>query len=190
MDVSSRQSVRELVETATAVGAITGVIHAAGVSPTQASPATILRVDLYGTAGGVTASYWFGELLLSRPRPNLDFRPWEGPNPSHAPGPLAGGGAGAAARASAPEGHSVRPGRRGHTVLRCGFPASDAGTTASDAGNPFADGGSCARLRPRVSLPPGRLHRRCAPAVQPGTGDREEAGAATPRGTWARGTRR
>jgi NAD(P)-dependent dehydrogenase (short-subunit alcohol dehydrogenase family) len=29
---------------------ITGVIHAAGVSPTQASPATILKVDLYGTA--------------------------------------------------------------------------------------------------------------------------------------------
>ena len=28
----------------------TGLIHAAGVSPTQASPATILKVDLYGTA--------------------------------------------------------------------------------------------------------------------------------------------
>ena len=50
VDVSSRQSVRALVEMATAMGAITGVIHAAGVSPTQASPATILRVDLYGTA--------------------------------------------------------------------------------------------------------------------------------------------
>jgi NAD(P)-dependent dehydrogenase (short-subunit alcohol dehydrogenase family) len=53
MDVSSRQSVHELVETATAVGAITGVIHAAGVSPTQASPATILRV---GAARGSTRS--------------------------------------------------------------------------------------------------------------------------------------
>jgi hypothetical protein len=29
---------------------MTGVIHAAGVSPSQASPATILAVDLYGTA--------------------------------------------------------------------------------------------------------------------------------------------
>jgi NAD(P)-dependent dehydrogenase (short-subunit alcohol dehydrogenase family) len=29
---------------------VTGVIHAAGVSPSQASPATILAVDLYGTA--------------------------------------------------------------------------------------------------------------------------------------------
>ena len=39
-----------LVETATDLGDVTGVIHAAGVSPTQASPATILKVDLYGTA--------------------------------------------------------------------------------------------------------------------------------------------
>jgi len=31
-------------------GDITGVIHAAGVSPSQAPPATILAVDLYGTA--------------------------------------------------------------------------------------------------------------------------------------------
>ncbi len=50
VDVSSRKSVHALVETATAIGPITGVIHAAGVSPTQASPATILKVDLYGTA--------------------------------------------------------------------------------------------------------------------------------------------
>src|SRR5688572_11987469 len=50
VDVSSRESVHALVETATALGDITGVIHAAGVSPSQASPATILAVDLYGTA--------------------------------------------------------------------------------------------------------------------------------------------
>ncbi len=50
VDVSSRESVHALVETATAIGTITGVIHAAGVSPTQASPAMILKVDLYGTA--------------------------------------------------------------------------------------------------------------------------------------------
>ena len=34
VDVSSRESVHALVETATALGAVTGVIHAAGVSPT------------------------------------------------------------------------------------------------------------------------------------------------------------
>lgn len=50
VDVSSRESVQALVQTATAIGAITGVIHAAGVSPSQAPVATILRVDLYGTA--------------------------------------------------------------------------------------------------------------------------------------------
>jgi NAD(P)-dependent dehydrogenase (short-subunit alcohol dehydrogenase family) len=50
VDVSSRQSVHALVQTATALGDVTGVIHAAGVSPTQAPPAVILAVDLYGTA--------------------------------------------------------------------------------------------------------------------------------------------
>jgi NAD(P)-dependent dehydrogenase (short-subunit alcohol dehydrogenase family) len=50
VDVSSRESVKALVETATAIGGVTGLIHAAGVSPSQASPATILKVDLYGTA--------------------------------------------------------------------------------------------------------------------------------------------
>jgi NAD(P)-dependent dehydrogenase (short-subunit alcohol dehydrogenase family) len=50
VDVSSRTSLHALVETATGLGEVTGVIHAAGVSPSQASPATILTVDLYGTA--------------------------------------------------------------------------------------------------------------------------------------------
>jgi len=50
VDVSSRASVHSLVQQATATGPVTGLIHAAGVSPTQASPATILKVDLYGTA--------------------------------------------------------------------------------------------------------------------------------------------
>jgi len=50
VDISSRKSVHSLVETAKKIGAITGVINAAGVSPSQASPATILYVDLYGTA--------------------------------------------------------------------------------------------------------------------------------------------
>lgn len=50
VDVSSRESVQALVRTASAFGSITGVIHAAGVSPSQASPATILKVDLLGTA--------------------------------------------------------------------------------------------------------------------------------------------
>lgn len=50
VDVSSRPSIQALVESARALGQITGLIHAAGVSPSQAPPATILAVDLYGTA--------------------------------------------------------------------------------------------------------------------------------------------
>lgn len=50
VDVSSRESVHALVEKATALGEVTGVIDAAGVSPSQAPIAAILKVDLYGTA--------------------------------------------------------------------------------------------------------------------------------------------
>jgi NAD(P)-dependent dehydrogenase (short-subunit alcohol dehydrogenase family) len=50
VDISSRKSVQALVATAKAIGGITGLIHAAGVSPSQATPATIFQVDLYGTA--------------------------------------------------------------------------------------------------------------------------------------------
>ena len=50
VDVSSKESVISLIKTATAIGSINGLIHAAGVSPSQASPSTILHVDLYGTA--------------------------------------------------------------------------------------------------------------------------------------------
>ena len=72
VDASSRESVHALVETATAVGTIAGVIHAAGVSPTQASPATILKVDLYGTAlvleefGNVIARGGAGVVIASQ----------------------------------------------------------------------------------------------------------------------------
>lgn len=50
LDVSSRGSVQALAQSATTLGDVTGLIHAAGVSPSQASPETILAVDLYGTA--------------------------------------------------------------------------------------------------------------------------------------------
>ena len=72
VDVSTRASVRALVEAATAIGPIAGIIHAAGVSPTQASPATILKVDLYGTAlvleafGNVIAHGGAGVVIASQ----------------------------------------------------------------------------------------------------------------------------
>ena len=50
VDVSSRASVHALAQKAAGLGEVSGLIHAAGVSPSQASPETILKVDLYGTA--------------------------------------------------------------------------------------------------------------------------------------------
>lgn len=50
VDISSRKSVQALVEKAQALGNISGLVHAAGVSPSQAPIETILKVDLYGTA--------------------------------------------------------------------------------------------------------------------------------------------
>jgi NAD(P)-dependent dehydrogenase (short-subunit alcohol dehydrogenase family) len=50
VDVASSSSVYELVSKAQSIGCIVGLIHAAGVSPSQATPDTILKVDLYGTA--------------------------------------------------------------------------------------------------------------------------------------------
>ncbi len=50
VDVSSRRDVEALVRRATDLGDVTRLIQAAGVSPSQASPETVLKVDLYGTA--------------------------------------------------------------------------------------------------------------------------------------------
>ena len=72
VDVSSRASVHALVEAATKLGEISGVIHAAGVSPSQAPPETILKVDLYGTAlvleqfGNVIARGGAGVVIASQ----------------------------------------------------------------------------------------------------------------------------
>jgi NAD(P)-dependent dehydrogenase (short-subunit alcohol dehydrogenase family) len=72
VDVSSRASVQALVKTATALGEVSGVIHAAGVSPTQAPSETILKVDLYGTAlvleefGNVIARGGAGVVIASQ----------------------------------------------------------------------------------------------------------------------------
>jgi len=73
VDVASREAVHALVQTAAGLGEVTGVIHAAGVSPWQASPPTILKVDLYGTAlvlekfGEVIAPGGAGVVIASQP---------------------------------------------------------------------------------------------------------------------------
>jgi NAD(P)-dependent dehydrogenase (short-subunit alcohol dehydrogenase family) len=72
VDVSSRSSVQALVKRATSLGEVSGLIHAAGVSPSQASPETILKVDLYGTAlvleefGNVIARGGSGVVIASQ----------------------------------------------------------------------------------------------------------------------------
>ncbi|TRZ40514.1 SDR family oxidoreductase [Niallia circulans] len=49
-DISSRQSILNLIGEGQKFGEITALINAAGVSPSQATIETILKVDLYGTA--------------------------------------------------------------------------------------------------------------------------------------------
>ena len=72
VDVSSREQVHALVEQATGLGDITRVVHAAGVSPSQAPPEAILAVDLYGTAvileefGQVIATGGAGVVIASQ----------------------------------------------------------------------------------------------------------------------------
>lgn len=50
MDLSSRTSILKLITEAQKYGEIDMLVNAAGVSPSQASIETILKVDLYGTA--------------------------------------------------------------------------------------------------------------------------------------------
>ena len=75
MDLSSRASILALIDTAQQYGEISMLVNAAGVSPSQASIETILKVDLYGTAvlleavgkvigkGGVTVSSQSGHRM-------------------------------------------------------------------------------------------------------------------------------
>ena len=72
VDISNRASVEALVQLAQTLGPVTGLIQAAGVSPSQAQPTTILRVDLYGNAlvlelfGDVMASGGSGIVIASQ----------------------------------------------------------------------------------------------------------------------------
>lgn len=50
VDISSRESILNLVEHSQKFGAVKNLINAAGVSPSQAPVELILKVDLYGTA--------------------------------------------------------------------------------------------------------------------------------------------
>lgn len=72
VDVSKREDIQQLIKMATGIGEMAGLIHAAGVSPSQAAPETILKVDLYGTAlvleecGNVIANGGSGVVIASQ----------------------------------------------------------------------------------------------------------------------------
>ncbi len=72
MDLSSRESIGNLIAEAKKYGEITMLVNAAGVSPSQASVETSLKVDLYGTAvlleevGKVMASGGVGVTISSQ----------------------------------------------------------------------------------------------------------------------------
>jgi NAD(P)-dependent dehydrogenase (short-subunit alcohol dehydrogenase family) len=72
VDVSSRDNVKALLQEASKLGDIAGLIHAAGVSPSQAPVEAILMVDLYGTAlvleafGDVSAEGGTGVVIASQ----------------------------------------------------------------------------------------------------------------------------
>ncbi|MEL4356739.1 MULTISPECIES: SDR family oxidoreductase [unclassified Luteococcus] len=63
VDVSDRDAVETLAQRADELGAVTRVIHAAGVSPNQASPQQIVAVDLLGTVYVLEA---FGAVIGDR----------------------------------------------------------------------------------------------------------------------------
>lgn len=71
VDVSSRESVRRLAELAAAQGAVSQVVHTAGLSPVQAQAEVILKVDLLGVAftleefGAVIAAGGAGVVIAS-----------------------------------------------------------------------------------------------------------------------------
>jgi hypothetical protein len=72
VDASSREASRHSSRRPPVLGEVTGLIHAAGVSPSQTSPSTILKVDLYGTAlvleefGNIIASGGAGVVIASQ----------------------------------------------------------------------------------------------------------------------------
>lgn len=60
VDVGVPESVAGLADTAASLGAVTEVVHTAGLSPTQADSASILKVDLLGVALSLDA---FGQII-------------------------------------------------------------------------------------------------------------------------------
>ena len=82
-DLGSKENILKLVEFATSKGDVMNVVNAAGVSPSQAPVAEILRVDLYGTSvlleefGKVIAEGGSGVIISSQSGHRLPALPQE-----------------------------------------------------------------------------------------------------------------
>ena len=82
-DLGSKEDILRLVEYATSKGDVMNVVNAAGVSPSQAPVAEILRVDLYGTSvlleefGKVIAEGGSGVIISSQSGHRLPALPQE-----------------------------------------------------------------------------------------------------------------
>jgi len=63
VDITDRKSVRALAQKAAGIANVTGLVHAAGASPSMSRPEMIVRVDLYGTAVVLEE---FGEVVASK----------------------------------------------------------------------------------------------------------------------------
>lgn len=50
VDITAPSTVEALAERAAALGAVTGLVHAAGAAPSMSRPELIVRLDVYGTA--------------------------------------------------------------------------------------------------------------------------------------------
>ena len=66
-DLASRESILSLIEHAQKFGDIMNLVNAAGVSPSQASVETILKVDLYGTRTRIANCRWTRMLSIRSP---------------------------------------------------------------------------------------------------------------------------
>lgn len=72
VDIADRASIAELVGRATGIGPVERLVHAAGVSPSQAPADAVLKVDLHGTAvilelfGNVIARGGSGVVIASQ----------------------------------------------------------------------------------------------------------------------------
>ena len=82
-DLGSKEDILKLVEFGSSKGKVTNLVNAAGVSPSQAPVAEILRVDLYGTSvlleefGKVIAEGGSGVIISSQSGHRLPALPQE-----------------------------------------------------------------------------------------------------------------